>query len=165
MATVTLGGNPASTNGELPAVGSKAPDFTLVGSDLSEITLGALAGKQVILNIFPSIDTPTCAMSVRQFNEKAAALDDTIVLCVSEDLPFAAGRFCGAEGITNVKTGSGFRTSFADDYGVSFTDGPLTGLMARAVVVLDGAGTVTYTQLVPEVRNEPDYDSALAALA
>ena len=165
MATVTLGGNPASTNGELPSVGSKAPGFTLVGSDLSEITLDALAGKQVILNIFPSIDTPTCATSVRRFNEKAAALDNTVVLCVSEDLPFAAGRFCGAEGISNVKTGSGFRSSFADDYGVTFTDGPLTGLMARSVVVLDGEGNVTYTQLVPEVRDEPDYDAALAALA
>lgn len=165
MATVTLGGNPASTNGELPSVGSKAPGFTLVGSDLSEITLDSLAGKQVILNIFPSIDTPTCATSVRRFNEKAAALDNTVVLCVSEDLPFAAGRFCGAEGISNVKTGSGFRSSFADDYGVTFTDGPLTGLMARSVVVLDGEGKVTYTQLVPEVRDEPDYDAALAALA
>src|SRR5690606_12683507 len=123
----------------------------------------SLAGQQVILNIFPSIDTPTCATSVRQFNEKAAALDNTVVLCVSEDLPFAAGRFCGAEGITNVKTGSGFRSSFAQDYGVSFTDGPLNGLMARAVVVLDGDGTVTYTQLVPEVREEPNYDDALAA--
>lgn len=164
MATVTLGGNPASTTGDLPAVGSQAPDFTVVGSDLSEITLASLAGKQVILNIFPSIDTPTCAMSVRQFNEKAAALDNTVVLCVSEDLPFAAGRFCGAEGITNVKTGSGFRTSFAEDYGVRFADGPLTGLMARAVVVLDGEGKVTYTQLVPEVRDEPDYDGALAAI-
>ncbi|HWL41606.1 MAG TPA: thiol peroxidase [Ilumatobacter sp.] len=165
MATVTLGGNAASTNGELPAVGAKAPDFTLVGSDLGEITLDSLAGQQVILNIFPSIDTPTCATSVRQFNEKAAALDNTVVLCVSEDLPFAAGRFCGAEGITNVKTGSGFRSSFAQDYGVSFTDGPLNGLMARAVVVLDGDGTVTYTQLVPEVRDEPNYDDALAAVS
>ncbi len=165
MATVTLGGNPAPTNGELPEVGSAAPGFTVVGSDLSEITLESLAGKQVILNIFPSIDTPTCATSVRQFNEKAAELDNTVVLCVSEDLPFAAGRFCGAEGIANVKTGSGFRGSFADDYGVRFTDGPLKGLMARAVVVLDGDGTVTYTQLVPEVREEPDYDAALAAVA
>lgn len=164
MATVTLGGNPASTNGELPEVGSTAPGFALVGSDLSEITSASLAGKRVILNIFPSIDTPTCAMSVRQFNERAAGLDDTVVLCVSEDLPFAAGRFCGAEGIENVKTGSGFRSSFAEDFGVRFTDGPLTGLMARSVVVLDADGKVAYTQLVPEVRDEPDYDAALAAL-
>lgn len=165
MATVTLGGNPASTNGDLPAVGTAAPGFTLVGSDLSEITSASLAGKRVILNIFPSIDTPTCAMSVRQFNERAAGLDDTVVVCVSEDLPFAAGRFCGAEGIDNVKTGSGFRSSFAEDFGVRFTDGPLAGLMARSVVVLDADGNVTYTQLVPEVRDEPDYDAALAALA
>jgi len=165
MATVTLGGNPFNTAGELPAVGSPAPDFTLVGSDLGEITLESLAGKQVILNIFPSIDTPTCATSVRTFNEKAAALDDTVVLCVSADLPFAAGRFCGAEGIDNVKTGSGFRSSFADDYGVTFTDGPLAGLMSRSVVVIGADGNVAYTQQVPETRDEPDYDAALAALA
>ena len=165
MATVTLGGNPVPTNGELPAVGAPAPGFSVVASDLSEITLDSLAGQRVILNIFPSIDTPTCATSVRRFNEQAAGLDDTVVLCVSEDLPFAAGRFCGAEGIANVKTGSGFRSSFADDYGVRFTDGPLKGLMARAVVVVDGGGNVAYTQLVPEVRDEPDYDAALAAVS
>ena len=119
----------------------------------------------MILNIFPSIDTPTCATSVRTFNEKAAALDDTVVLCVSADLPFAAGRFCGAEGIDNVKTGSGFRSSFADDYGVTFTDGPLAGLMSRSVVVIGADGNVAYTQQVPETRDEPDYDAALAALA
>lgn len=164
MATVTLGGTPVSTNGELPAVGAEAPDFSLVGSDLSEVTRESLAGKRVILNIFPSIDTPTCATSVRQFNEKAAGLDNTVVLCVSEDLPFAAGRFCAAEGIENVITGSGFRGSFADDYGVRFTDGKLEGLMARSVVVLDEDGKVAYTQLVPETREEPDYDAALAAL-
>jgi thiol peroxidase len=164
MATVTLGGTPVSTNGELPALGSEAPDFTLVGNDLSDVTRESLAGKRVILNIFPSIDTPTCAMSVRQFNEKAAALDNTVVLCVSEDLPFAAGRFCATEGIANVMTGSGFRGSFADDFGVRFTDGKLQGLMARSVVVLDEDGKVAYTQLVPEVREEPDYDAALAAL-
>jgi thiol peroxidase len=164
MATVTLGGTPVSTNGELPARGVEAPDFTLVGSDLSDVTRESLSGKRVILNIFPSIDTPTCAMSVRQFNEKAAELDNTVVLCVSEDLPFAAGRFCAAEGIENVKTASGFRGSFADDYGVRFTDGKLEGLMARSVVVLDEDGKVVYTQLVPETREEPDYDAALAAL-
>jgi thiol peroxidase len=164
MASVTLRGNPFSTNGELPAVGASAPSFSLVGSDLSEITADAFAGKKVVLNIFPSIDTPTCAASVRAFNERAAGRDDTVVLCVSEDLPFAAGRFCGAEGIENVKTGSGFRGSFTDDYGVRLQDGPLAGLAARAVVVLDETGTVTYTQLVGEIADEPDYDAALAAL-
>lgn len=164
MATVTLGGNPVHTVGELPAVGSPAPDFTLVGTDLGEVSLSSLAGKRVILNIFPSIDTPTCATSVRTFNEKAAALDDTVVVCVSADLPFAQGRFCGAEGIADVISGSGFRSSFGDDYGVTFSDGPLTGLMSRAVVVVDADGTVAYTQQVPEIRDEPDYDAALAAL-
>ena len=164
MAQVTLRGNPFNTNGELPAVGSSAPSFSLVGSDLSEISSGDLTGKKVVLNIFPSIDTPTCAQSVRQFNEKAAGLDDTVVLCVSEDLPFAAGRFCGAEGIENVKTGSGFRSDFAEQYGVRLTEGPLAGVMARAVVVVDENGDVAYTQLVGEIADEPDYDAALAAL-
>ena len=164
MAQVTLRGNPFNTSGDLPAVGSSAPSFSLVGSDLSEISSGDLAGQRVVLNIFPSIDTPTCAQSVRQFNEKAAGLDDTVVLCVSEDLPFAAGRFCGAEGIENVKTGSGFRGDFADQYGVRLTEGPLAGLMARSVVVVDANGEVAYTQLVSEIADEPDYDAALAAL-
>lgn len=164
MAQVTLRGNPFNTSGELPDVGTAAPAFSLVGSDLSEISSDALAGKNVVLNIFPSIDTPTCATSVRTFNERAAGRDDTVVVCVSEDLPFAAGRFCGAEGIENAKTGSGFRGSFAEDYGVRLEDGPLAGVMARAVVVLDGSGTVTYTQLVGEIGQEPDYDAALAAL-
>ena len=164
MAQVTLRGNPFNTSGELPAVGSSAPSFSLVGSDLSEISSNDLSGKKVVLNIFPSIDTPTCAQSVRQFNEKAAGLDDTVVLCVSEDLPFAAGRFCGAEGIENVKTGSGFRSDFAEQYGVRLTEGPLAGVMARAVVVVDENGDVAYTQLVDEIADEPDYDAALAAL-
>lgn len=164
MAQVTLRGNPFHTSGELPAVGSSAPGFSLVGSDLSEITADSLSGKKLVLNIFPSIDTPTCAASVRTFNERAAGRDDTVVLCVSEDLPFAAGRFCGAEGIENVKTGSGFRSSFADDYGVRLQDGPLAGLAARSVVVLDPEGKVVYTQLVGEIADEPDYDAALAAL-
>ncbi len=164
MAHVTLRGNPFDTSGELPAVGSSAPGFSLVGSDLSEITNESLSGKKVVLNIFPSIDTPTCATSVRTFNERAAGRDDAVVLCVSEDLPFAASRFCGAEGIENVKTGSGFRGTFAEDYGVRLEGGPLAGLMARSVVVLDGNGTVVHTQLVDEIASEPDYDAALAAL-
>ena len=164
MAQVTLRGNPFNTSGELPAVGSPAPGFALVGSDLSEITADSLSGKKVVLNIFPSIDTPTCATSVRTFNERAAGRDDTVVLCVSEDLPFAAGRFCGAEGIENVKTGSAFRGTFAEDYGVRLEDGPLAGLTARSVVVLDADGTVVHTQLVGEIADEPDYDAALAAL-
>ena len=164
MAQVTLRGNPFNTNGELPAVGSTAPEFSLVGSDLSEVSSASLAGMKVVLNIFPSIDTPTCAMSVRTFNERAAGLDNTVVVCVSEDLPFAAGRFCGAEGIENVKTGSAFRGNFSGDYGVKLADGPLAGLSARSVVVLDENGVVTYTQLVGEIADEPDYDAALSAL-
>jgi thiol peroxidase len=157
MAEVTLRGNPIHTSGDLPAVGSAAPAFNLVGSDLSEISNESLAGKNVVLNIFPSIDTPVCANSVRAFNERAASLDDTVVLCVSADLPFAAGRFCGAEGIENVQTGSTFRSS-------SLTDGPLAGVLARAVVVVGPDGTVKHTELVPEIGQEPDYDAALGAL-
>lgn len=165
MAQVTLRGNPFSTNGELPAVGSDAPGYSLVGSDLSEISSDSLAGKNVVLNIFPSVDTPTCAQSVRTFNERAAGMDDTVVLCVSEDLPFAAGRFCGAEGIEHATTGSAFRSDFAEAYGVRLEEGPLSGLMARAVVVVDENGIVKYTQLVGEIADEPDYDAALAALS
>ena len=164
MATVNLRGNPIHTSGELPEVGSQAPDFTVTGADLSDVTLDQFAGKQLILNIYPSVDTPTCAASTRAFNERAGGRDDATVLCVSQDLPFAFGRFCGAEGIENVKTGSVFRSSFLDDYGVKITDGPLRGLAARAVVIVDGDGKVKYTQLVPEIGQEPDYDAALAAL-
>jgi thiol peroxidase len=164
MATVNLRGNPIHTSGELPEVGSQAPDFTVTGGDLSDVTLDQFAGKQLILNIYPSVDTPTCAASTRAFNERVGGRDDAAVLCVSQDLPFAFGRFCGAEGIENVKTGSVFRSSFLDDYGVKITDGPLRGLAARAVVVVDGDGKVKYTQLVPEIGQEPDYDAALAAL-
>ena len=164
MATVTLRGNPIHTSGELPAVGSQAPDFTVTGADLSDITLDSFSGKSLILNIYPSVDTPTCAASTRAFNQRAAGRDDTVVLCVSQDLPFAFSRFCGAEGIENVKTGSAFRSTFLEDYGVELVDGPLRGLAARAVVVVDGDGKVTYTELVPEIGQEPDYDSALAAL-
>ena len=163
MAQISFRDNPVNTSGDLPSSGA-APDFALVKSDLSTVTKADLAGGNVVLNIFPSVDTGVCATSVRTFNERAADLDGTTVLCVSADLPFAAGRFCGAEGIENVVTGSTFRGSFADDYGVRMTDGPLAGLCARAVVVLDGAGNVVHSQLVPEITQEPDYDAALAAV-
>ncbi len=165
MAQVTLGGNPVHTSGDLPAVGSAAPSFSLVGGDLGSVDASAFSGKNVVLNIFPSIDTPTCATSVRTFNERAAGMDDTVVLCVSADLPFAQNRFCGAEGIENAKTASTFRSDFGDAYGVTLTDGPLQGVLARAVVVIGGDGTVKHTELVPEIAQEPDYDAALAALA
>lgn len=164
MSTVTLQGNPIETVGELPAVGTKAADFKLVKTDLSEAGLSDYAGSRLILNIFPSVDTGTCATSVRTFNSKAAGLDNTKVLCVSADLPFALGRFCGAEGIENVDTASSFRSAFGADYGVSFATGPLTGLLSRAIVVIDEIGTVLYTQQVAETVDEPDYDAALAAL-
>ncbi len=164
MATVTLRGNEIHTNGELPAVGSQAPDFTVTGGDLGDVSLSSLTGQKVILNIFPSLDTATCAASVRRFNEAAAGRQGTVVLCVSQDLPFAQNRFCGAEGIDNVKVASGFRSSFTDDYGVRIVDGPMRGLAARSVVVLDENGTVVYNQLVPDIGQEPDYDSALAAV-
>ncbi|HEY8570210.1 thiol peroxidase [Microbulbifer sp.] len=164
MANITLKGNPITTVGDLPAVGSQAPAFTLVQGDLSELNLSDLAGKRVVLNIFPSVDTPTCAMSVRTFNEKVASLENAVVVCVSADLPFAMTRFCGAEGIANVKLGSTFRSSFGSDYGVAFATGPLKGLMSRAVVVIDENGKVAYTEQVAEVASEPDYEAALAAL-
>ena len=165
MATTALRGNPIHTVGDLPEPGSQAPAFELVKGDLSSVTSADLAGQRVILNIFPSIDTAVCATSVRTFNERAAALDNTAVVCVSADLPFAAARFCGAEGIENVITGSTFRGDFLDDYGVRMTDGPLAGVAARSVVVLDGDGTVLHTELVPEIAQEPDYDAAIAALS
>ena len=166
MTTITLKGNPIETVGELPKVGTKAPSFNLVAHDLSEISLDSLAGKKVVLNIFPSVDTGTCAMSVRKFNEKASGLDNTVVICVSADLPFAAGRFCGAEGIENVKTGSIFRQpAFGVDYGVTVTTGPLAGLLSRSVVVIDASGNVAYTEQVQETTEEPNYDAALSALA
>jgi thioredoxin-dependent peroxiredoxin len=164
MASVTLRGNAISTSGDLPSVGSAAPSFELVKSDLSSVSSGDLAGKRVVLNIFPSIDTPVCATSVRTFNEKAASLDNTAVVCVSADLPFALGRFCGAEGIENVVATSTFRSGFGGDFGVTMTDGPLAGLLARSVVVLDENGVVAHAELVPEIAQEPDYDAALAAL-
>lgn len=164
MATVTLGGNPVNTVGDLPAVGSPAPSFTLAGADLSDVTPDAYRDKKVVLNIFPSIDTATCATSVRTFNERAADRDDAVVLCVSEDLPFAQSRFCGAEGLKSVVTASTFRSDFGEAYGVKLVDGKLAGLLARAVVVLDESGTVVHTELVPEIASEPDYGAALTAL-
>ncbi|WP_226704826.1 thiol peroxidase [Microbulbifer elongatus] len=164
MANVTMKGNPVETVGELPAVGDQAPAFTLVQGDLSDLTLDSLAGTRVVLNIFPSVDTGTCATSVRTFNEKATALDNTAVVCISADLPFAMSRFCGAEGIENVKLGSAFRSEFGSDYGVTFKSGPLAGLLSRAVVVIDEAGKVVYTEQVAEITDEPDYEKALAAL-
>jgi len=165
MANVTLKGNPIHTVGELPAVGSQAPDFTLVKGDLAELTLASLKGQRVVLNIFPSIDTGTCAASVRNFNQRAAALENTLVINVSMDLPFAMTRFCGAEGIDNVDVGSAFRSDFGQQYGVTFVDGPLTGLFSRAVVVLNEAGQVLHIEQVSELVNEPDYDAALAVLS
>lgn len=165
MAEVTLGGNPTNTNGDLPAVGSDAPAFTLTKGDLSDLTNADLAGQNVVLNIFPSVDTPTCAQSVRTFNERAAGLDNTTVVCVSADLPFAQGRFCGAEGIENVTTASTFKSDFLSDYGVKLIDGRLEGLAARSVVVIDGDGKVVHTELVGEIANEPDYDAALGAIS
>lgn len=165
MAEITLGGNPVTTNGDLPEPGAKAPAFDLVKSDMTPVTSDDLAGQRVVLNIFPSIDTAVCANSVRRFNERATELDDTTVVNVSADLPFAAARFCGAEGIENAITGSTFRSGFLDDYGVRMTDGKLAGVAARAVVVLDRDGTVLHRELVPEIAQEPDYDAAISALS
>lgn len=165
MSTVTLKGNKVNTIGELPAVGSKLSSFNLVKSDLSAFSSEELAGKKVVLNIFPSIDTGTCAASTRYFNQAAAGLDNTIVVCVSRDLPFAQKRFCGAEGIEDVIMTSDFRTGqFGKDFGVLFTDGALTGLLSRSVIVADEQGTILYTEQVAETTEEPNYDGALNAL-
>ncbi len=165
MATATLKGNPFQTSGDLPAVGSSAPDFELVRQDLSTATLETFAGMRKIVSIFPSIDTPTCAASVRAFNEKAASREDVVVLNVSADLPFAFKRFCAAEGIDGAECLSTFRgPSFADDYGVRIVDGPLKGLCARSIVVLDEGNSVLHTELVGETADEPNYDAALSAL-
>lgn len=165
MATVTLKGNEIQTIGALPAIGSVAPDFTLVKNDLSSASLADYKGQKVVLNIFPSIDTGTCAQSVRQFNQEAAELNNTKVLCISKDLPFAQARFCGAEGIDQVETLSDFRDgNFGKAYNVSFTNGPLEGLHSRAVVVVDENGMITYAEQVPEIVDEPNYKAALEAL-
>ena len=165
MSTVTLRGNAIDVGGTFPQPGAAAPGFTLVGKDLSDVSLESFGGRKV-LNIFPSVDTGTCAASVRRFNELASKLENTVVLCVSADLPFAQARFCGAEGLENVVTLSTLRHGdFLSAYGVAIASGPMTGLAARAVVVLDADDKVVYSQLVPEIANEPDYDAAIAALA
>jgi thiol peroxidase len=164
MATVTLKGNAIETLGNLPAKGTQAPPFTLVKQDLSEVSLKDFQGKKLVLNIFPSIDTPTCALSVRTFNQQASELTNTQVLCVSMDLPFALGRFCGAEGIDKVAVASGFRSSFGKDYGLAFSTGPLKGLYSRSIVVIDTNGKVVYTEQVKETAQEPNYAAALKAL-
>lgn len=163
MAKITLKGNPINTSGSLPAVGSKAPEFTMVKEDLSEAPLSSFSGRKV-LNIFPSVDTGVCAASVRKFNEKAGGLKDTVVLNISKDLPFAQKRFCGAEGIKNAPAVSVWRSDFAQKYGLEIVDGPLKGLCSRVVLVLDAANKVVYAQQVPEITTEPDYDAALKAL-
>ncbi|MBU2526858.1 MAG: thiol peroxidase [Bacteroidetes bacterium] len=165
MAHITLKGNPVTTSGQLPAKGTSAPDFLLVKNDLSTVCKADFAGHFLVLNIFPSIDTGTCAASVRAFNQKASALSHTKVLCVSRDLPFAQARFCGAEGINNVDTVSDFRSgTFGKAYGLEITDGPLKGLHSRAVVVINPDGNVIYTGQVGEIVDEPNYEAALAAL-
>jgi len=163
MAQVKLGEATVDTNGQLPAIGTTAPDFSLSAVDLSEVTLKKYAGKNVVLNIFPSIDTRVCAMSVREFNKRASEKPDTVVLCISKDLPFAFRRFCGAEGITNVESLSDFRDKgFSKSYGVEMTTGGMAGLFARAIVVIDKQGKVKHTELVPVIGQEPNYDAALA---
>ncbi len=164
MTKTAFKGTPVELAGTLPRVGAPAPAFSLVAGDLSAFTLGEVRGHWAVLNIFPSIDTGVCAASVRKFNELAAGLDNTVVLNVSQDLPFAQARFCGAEGIENARVGSGFRSEFGKDYGVLMTDGPMRGLLARSVVVTDESGKVIHSQLVPEIVEEPDYDAAVAAL-
>jgi thioredoxin-dependent peroxiredoxin len=165
MAKITFKGNPIHTAGSLPEIGAIAPDFKAVKTDLSTMSLGDFKGKKIVLNIFPSLDTPVCATSVRRFNVEAAKLTDTVVLCLSRDLPFAQKRFCAAEGLDNVITGSEYRdSSFSRAYGVSITDSPLEGLFSRAIIVIDGKGKIIYTEQVPEIAQEPDYEKALAAV-
>lgn len=165
MASITLGGNPINTNGELPKTGSKAPEFKLSKTDLSTVNLSDFAGIKLVLNIFPSVDTGTCAKSVRTFNESASKLINTKVLCISRDLPFAQARFCGAEGLENVISLSDFNDgSFGKNYGLEIVDSVFAGLHSRVVIVIDENGTIKYTEQVPEIANEPNYDAALASL-
>ena len=165
MASITLGGNPIQTSGELPKIGSKIADFKLIKTDLSVASLGDFAGKKLVLNIFPSIDTGTCAASVRKFNESASTLHNTTVLCISRDLPFAQKRFCGAEGLENVVNLSDFSEgSFGKTNGLEITHGPLAGLHSRVIIVVDENGTITHTEQVAEIADEPNYEAALAVL-
>jgi thiol peroxidase len=164
MATITLKGNPIHTSGELPKQGTQMSNWKLVRKDLSEVTLESFAGKKKVLNIFPSIDTGTCAMSVRKFNQEAAKLPNVVILNISADLPFAQSRFCGAEGITNSETLSTFRSSFASDFGLKITDGPLAGLCSRAVLVLDEHNKVLHSEQIAEIANEPNYEKAIQSL-
>lgn len=164
MAHITRRGTPTETSGDLPAVGAQAPAFSVTVADLSDVTVDQWSGRRVVLNIFPSVDTAVCATSVRKFNQLASTLENTTVVCVSNDLPFAQARFCGAEGLANVAMASGFRTGFGDAFGVRIVDGPIAGLLARAVVVLDAAGTVLHSELVADTGDEPNYDAAIAVL-
>lgn len=165
MAEITRRGTVVHTVGELPGVGTVAPPFTLTATDLSDLTQERFSGQRVVLSIFPSVDTGVCAMSVRAFNQRAAGLDNTTVVCVSKDLPYALNRFCAAEGISDVVVASAFRSDFGSDYGVEMVDGAMRGLLSRAVVVVGADGVVAYTEQVPDTGQEPDYDAALAALA
>ncbi|MCL2471601.1 MAG: thiol peroxidase [Propionibacteriaceae bacterium] len=164
MALTKFSNDPVHTIGDLPPVGAPLPRFTLTGTDLADITNDSFPGRTIVLNIFPSVDTSVCAMSVRRFNELTASWPNTTVICTSQDLPFALGRFCGAEGIDNVISASGFRSDFGQAFGVSLVDGPLRGLFARAVVIADASGKVVYSHLSPEIGEEPDYDQAAAAV-
>jgi len=165
MAQITFKGSPIQTSGDLPAVGQAAPDFILTGGDLADVSLKDYAGKKVVLNIFPSVDTPVCATSIRKFNEEISHKENAVVLCISRDLPFALGRFCGAEGLENVISASEMRNrDFGGKYGVAIQDGPLAGLLARAVVIIDEGGNVKYRELVPEIAQEPDYEKAINEL-
>lgn len=164
MANISFRNEPTTTSGELPAVGSALPSFELVGGDMNTVTDADFAGKRIVLNIFPSVDTGVCAQSVRRFNELAAGAENTVVLCVSKDLPFAQQRFCGAEGIDNVVTASAFRSTFGEDFGVIMEGSPIKGLLARSVVVTDADHNIVYTQLADDIANEPDYEAAKAAL-
>lgn len=165
MQTIYFKGTPVHTYGDIPAVGTQAPGFNLTSKDLADVRLSDYAGKRVVLNVFPSLDTPVCAMSVRRFNKEAAGLKDTAVICISKDLPFAMGRFCAAEGIENVTVASAFRSPvFTKNYGLEMTDGPLAGLLARAVIVIDKDGKVIFSDLVEEITHEPDYEGAISVL-
>ncbi len=164
MATVTFEGNPVTTIGELPAVGAELPDFTLVGQDMAAVRRDDFRGRRIVLNIFPSLDTDTCSLAVRRFNQLALIWPNTVVICVSKDLPFAQRRFCAAEGLTEVVPGSAFRSTFGEDYGVTMTDGPLQGLLARSIVIADDQGKIIYTHLTPVIEDEPDYDEANRAV-